>query len=96
MMSDEPLRTDEANVSLMPDGDGERLVREADATVVAMLREAGPVVVGKTNPHELAVGVTSNKWEFGAVNNPVDPRLSTSEIVIGPRHHRLDRPRSVR
>lgn len=46
---------------------------EADAPVVAALREAGAVVVGITNMHELAFGITSNNAAFGPVRNPVDP-----------------------
>jgi len=48
-------------------------VAEVDASVVAALREAGAVVVGKTNMHELAFGITSNNAAFGPVRNPVDP-----------------------
>ncbi len=51
-------------------------VPAVDAGVVSMLREAGAVVVGKTNMHELAFGVTSNNAEHGAVKNPVDPGFS--------------------
>ncbi len=47
-----------------------------DAGVVSLLREAGAVVVGKTNMHELAFGVTSNNATHGAVKNPVDPAFS--------------------
>lgn len=46
---------------------------EADAPVVAALREAGAVVGGITNMHELAFGITSNNAFFGPVRNPVDP-----------------------
>lgn len=46
---------------------------DADAPVVAALREAGAVVVGITNMHELAFGITSNNAAFGPVRNPVDP-----------------------
>jgi indoleacetamide hydrolase len=41
-----------------------------DAAVVARLREAGAVVVGKTNMHELALNITSNNLAYGAVRNP--------------------------
>lgn len=44
----------------------------ADARIVARLREAGAVVVGKTNLHELALGFTSNNPTFGPVRNPHD------------------------
>jgi len=44
----------------------------ADAGVVAALRRAGAIVLGKTNLHELAYGVTSENHAFGAVRNPYD------------------------
>ncbi len=43
-----------------------------DAPTVAALREAGAVVLGKTNLHELSFGWTSNNRAFGAVHNPYD------------------------
>jgi indoleacetamide hydrolase len=47
-------------------------VADRDAGVVARLRAAGAIVVGKTNLHEIAFGVTSNNTYFGAVRNPCD------------------------
>jgi aspartyl-tRNA(Asn)/glutamyl-tRNA(Gln) amidotransferase subunit A len=47
-------------------------VPEADADVVVKLDDAGTVMVGKTNLHELAYGITSNNPHFGAVRNPWD------------------------
>ena len=44
-----------------------------DATVVARLRAAGAVIIGKTNLHELAFGITSHNVAFGAVRNAIDP-----------------------
>jgi Asp-tRNA(Asn)/Glu-tRNA(Gln) amidotransferase A subunit family amidase len=44
-----------------------------DAPVVASLRGAGAIVLGKTNLHELSFGWTSNNLAFGAVHNPYDP-----------------------
>ena len=43
-----------------------------DAAIVARLRDAGAVLVGKTNLHELGWGFAE---EIGRVNNPLDPRL---------------------
>jgi len=43
-----------------------------DAVVAAKLNDAGAVLVGKTNLHELAYGITSNNPHFGAVRNPWD------------------------
>ncbi|MFB6891357.1 amidase family protein [Kitasatospora sp. NPDC056327] len=50
-------------------------VPTADAPVVAALRAAGAIVLGKTNMHELALGVTSGNHAFGAVGNATDPAL---------------------
>ena len=44
-----------------------------DAPLVAALRAAGAIVLGKTNLHELSFGWTSNNLAFGAVHNPYDP-----------------------
>jgi Asp-tRNA(Asn)/Glu-tRNA(Gln) amidotransferase A subunit family amidase len=44
-----------------------------DAPVVQRLRGHGCVMVGKTNLHEFAYGVTSVNPHFGAVLNPHDP-----------------------
>jgi indoleacetamide hydrolase len=44
-----------------------------DAPVVAALRSAGAIVLGKTNLHELSFGWTSNNLAYGAVHNPYDP-----------------------
>jgi aspartyl-tRNA(Asn)/glutamyl-tRNA(Gln) amidotransferase subunit A len=45
-------------------------VPSKDAVVVARLREAGAIVVGKTNMHELGMGTTSVDSFFGSVHNP--------------------------
>ena len=47
-------------------------IPEHDAAVVERLRAAGAVIVGKTNMHELAYGVTSANPHFGTVRNPWD------------------------
>ncbi len=44
-----------------------------DAPVVRHIRERGAVVVGKTNLHEFAYGVTSKNPHYGDVLNPHDP-----------------------
>jgi Asp-tRNA(Asn)/Glu-tRNA(Gln) amidotransferase A subunit family amidase len=46
---------------------------EVDAPVIARLRRHGCVIVGKTNLHEFAYGVTSINPHFGTVRNPHDP-----------------------
>jgi aspartyl-tRNA(Asn)/glutamyl-tRNA(Gln) amidotransferase subunit A len=43
-----------------------------DAPVVKRLRDQGCVMVGKTNLHEWAFGVTSTNPHYGAVRNPHD------------------------
>ena len=45
-----------------------------DAPVIRRMREFGCVVVGKTNLHEWAFGVTSDNPHYGPVRNPHDPR----------------------
>ena len=47
-------------------------VAATDAPVVQRLREAGAVLIGKTNLHEFALGTTSDESAFGAVHNPRD------------------------
>jgi mandelamide amidase len=44
------------------------------APVVRKLVNAGAIVLGKTNMHELAFGITSNNAEFGPARNPYDPK----------------------
>lgn len=43
-----------------------------DATLVARLRRAGAIVLGKTNLHEFAYGITSENPHYGPVRNPWD------------------------
>jgi aspartyl-tRNA(Asn)/glutamyl-tRNA(Gln) amidotransferase subunit A len=45
-------------------------VPSEDATAVRLLREAGAVIVGKTNTHELALGGTTNNAHYGPTRNP--------------------------
>jgi len=48
-----------------------------DAAVVWALREAGAVLVGKTNTHEFAFGTTNDNPHYGATKNPWNPALTT-------------------
>ena len=65
----------------VPTTAGSRVVADAavpaaaDAACLAGLRAAGGQIVGRTNLHELALGVTGiNPW-FGTPVNPLDPSL---------------------
>ncbi len=63
-------------------------VADHDAPTVAHLRQAGAVIVGKTNLHEFAFGTTSEDSAFGAAHNPHD-----STTVAGRIERRLGRQR---
>jgi aspartyl-tRNA(Asn)/glutamyl-tRNA(Gln) amidotransferase subunit A len=43
-----------------------------DAFVVKKIKKAGGQIIGKTNTHEIALGVTNNNPHFGACKNPWD------------------------
>ncbi len=45
-------------------------VPQEDATVIHRLKEAGAILLGKLNLHELAYGVTNENPHFGPVRNP--------------------------
>ncbi len=47
-----------------------------DAPVVTRLRDAGAVILGKTNLHEFALGTTNEDSAFGPVRHPLDPNRS--------------------
>jgi aspartyl-tRNA(Asn)/glutamyl-tRNA(Gln) amidotransferase subunit A len=55
---------------------GSRILRDyvppKDSTVASLLRKAGAVMLGKTNLHEFAYGVTSVNPHYGWVRNPWD------------------------
>jgi aspartyl-tRNA(Asn)/glutamyl-tRNA(Gln) amidotransferase subunit A len=44
--------------------------RSTDAVAVQRLRQAGAIILGTTNLHELAYGITSANPHFGVVQNP--------------------------
>ena len=46
--------------------------RGEDSVVVAKLKAAGAIIVGKTNQHELACGATNLVSSYGATRNPWD------------------------
>jgi aspartyl-tRNA(Asn)/glutamyl-tRNA(Gln) amidotransferase subunit A len=47
-------------------------VARHDAPVIVALREAGAVIIGKTNLHEFAFGTTNEESAFGPARNPHD------------------------
>ena len=78
-------------------------VAARDATVVARLREAGAVFVGKTNLHEFALGTTNEESAYGPVHHPLDPTRSpggssggSAASVLAGHGLRLDRHRHRR
>jgi mandelamide amidase len=50
-------------------------VPTASNEVVKRLEAAGAIILGKTNLHELAFGITSDNAGFGSVRNPYDESL---------------------
>lgn len=50
----------------------EHLIPKKDATVVARLRAAGAIILGKTNTPELAIPYETDNPIFGRTNNPYD------------------------
>jgi aspartyl-tRNA(Asn)/glutamyl-tRNA(Gln) amidotransferase subunit A len=52
---------------------GEGVRSRRDAPVVRRLRRAGAILLGKTNLHEIAMGVTTANEHFGPTRNPWDP-----------------------
>ena len=73
-------------VNGMPLTGGSKALGRAEATrdaeIVARLKRAGAVVVGLTNLHELAYGVTSDNPHFGRVVNPVAPSRIPGRALI--------------
>jgi Asp-tRNA(Asn)/Glu-tRNA(Gln) amidotransferase A subunit family amidase len=55
----------------------------ADAEVVLRLRRAGALLFGKTNMHEIGIGVTGLNPHHGAVRNPYDPARFTGGSSSG-------------
>ena len=70
---------DNIHVAGMPNSAGTLSLKNFQPTttnaVVGALTSAGAIVLGKTNMHELAFGITSNNAAFGAVHNARNPEL---------------------
>ena len=58
-------------------------VPQADAFVVEKLKQAGAFIIGKTNTHEIALGVTGVNPHYGAARNPWDPSRITGGSSSG-------------
>lgn len=54
-----------------------------DADIARRLREAGAIIIGKTNLHEFAFGTTGDETAFGAVRNPYDTARSAGGSSSG-------------
>lgn len=54
-----------------------------DAPIVQRLRDAGAVLIGKTNLHEFAFGTTGDETAFGAIKNPFDMTRSAGGSSSG-------------
>src|SRR5471032_1668610 len=74
-----PLK-DSINSADLPTTAGTAALRNfrpaANAPILQALLSEGAILLGKTNLHELGLGVTSNNTTFGACRNPYDPSRS--------------------
>lgn len=61
----------------------EEYIPDQDAQAVLKLKLAGAVILGKTNTHEIALGVTGVNPHFGAVRNPWDASRITGGSSSG-------------
>jgi Asp-tRNA(Asn)/Glu-tRNA(Gln) amidotransferase A subunit family amidase len=51
-------------------------IPESDAPAVARLKAAGAIILGKTNPAEMAMDYNADNPVFGRTNHPQNPRLT--------------------
>lgn len=56
---------------------------QTDSSAVKRLRDAGAVILGKTNMHEIALGVTGENPITGDVKNALDPSLQAGGSSSG-------------
>ena len=54
-----------------------------DATIVARMRAAGAMLIGKTNMHEIGIGVTGHNPHHGTPRNPYNPAHYTGGSSSG-------------
>ncbi len=58
-------------------------IPDQDAVVVERLKSAGALITGKTNTHEIALGVTGVNPHYGTVHNPWDLKRITGGSSSG-------------
>jgi Asp-tRNA(Asn)/Glu-tRNA(Gln) amidotransferase A subunit family amidase len=56
----------------------------ADSTVVARMRQAGALLIGKANMHEIGINVTGFNPHHGTTRNPYNPNHYTGGSSSGP------------
>ena len=55
----------------------DRFIPDFDATLVSRLKEAGAILIGKLNLHQLAYGPTGENPDYGHMHNPWNPSRIT-------------------
>lgn len=61
-----------------------KAIAQQDSEVVARLRKAGAVIIGKANMHEIGIGVTGLNPHHGATRNPYNTAHYTGGSSSGP------------
>ncbi|WP_062197048.1 Asp-tRNA(Asn)/Glu-tRNA(Gln) amidotransferase GatCAB subunit A [Massilibacterium senegalense] len=61
----------------------EHYIPNEDATVVRKLKDAGAIIIGKTNTHEFAYGPVGDQSYFGPAHNPYDTTKITGGSSAG-------------
>ncbi len=52
-------------------------VPDFDSTITSKLKNAGTVILGKTNTHQFAYGITGENPDYGDMHNPWNPQRIT-------------------